>query len=401
MRANGIFPVLLAALGLGACNDVYRQWDDDISYAAAEALLASGTRRVDLALVPAPGFMLAQSFEIELDHELFDDELIAGPLRSTIARDPSGACRGSFALASPGVEVRFDEAVTFFDGDEACEDFVARVEGLLAAGATPRIVAMRQPAAIPQDPEDPVFFATLLAIDAEDVDPGAVVELELNVEPDNRLECDLLADRPSDCAGAVRVLDQVVGVSFEETEVETEDPLDLIYVDVEGTVLAVEPNERAVVLNDGVRVRFVDATAVEGGTLDEMEDRIALGDEVTIEARTVVQPTTPIALVAIEVSFSAQPAESPQLERPSIVVTGTVLDVEPDLGLVTLGLATDVLVRKGTVVEGDFERLTELDRAIGSGEIVTVEAVGPVAAREPRLVVAADTLRLFARSPQR
>lgn len=398
MRANHLITGLVTALALGACDDdAYRRFDSDISYAAAEALLARGPRRLDLELAPAPGFMLAHAFQIEVDDELLDDELLAGPLRSAITLDDADVCSGSLALAAPDVVVRFDASVTSF-GELDCAGFVARVGDILAIGSTPRIVALRRPAAVPQEPDDAVFFATTLKIDDVQVDPAALVEIELNVSPGNRLACDLLVDRPADCVGAVRLLDQTVAVSGEITEVETEDPTALIYLDVEGIVRNVDTNERALILDDGTLVRFVDATRLEGGTLDDVEARIAAGDEVAIEAETAVEASSPIALVAIEASFTSRPGSGGA--GPVIVVTGSALDVEPDLGIVTLGFGTDVLVTPETSIEGDFETLDELDRSLGGGTGVRVEAVGPIEAREPRLVVRADRLRLLAIPPQ-
>ncbi len=399
MRAHPSLLGLVTVLALGACDDgidAFHRFDSDISYAAAEALLARGPRRLDLKVAPAPGFLLAHAFEIEHDHELLEDEFIAGPLRSRVELDAGGACRGTLALAAPGVEVRFDESIT--ELDRRCLDFVSRVDELLASGATPRIVARRRPSAVPQDPDDPVFFATQLAIDEEDVDPAALVEIELNVSPENRLECDLLLDRPADCAGAVLLLDQVVAASHSVTEVEAEDPTELLYVDIEAVVRNVDPNERAVFLADGTIVRFVDATSVEGGTLADVQSRIAAGDEVLLEAETVVQAAAPIALIAIEASFEARPAG--EVEVPVVVVTGPALDASPELGLVTLGFGTDVRVTPETRLEGDFADLDALARSLGAGTLVRAEAIGPIEAREPRLVVRADSLRLLARAPQ-
>lgn len=396
MRAHSSLFGLVTVLALGACtNDVFRRYDSDISYAAAEALLARGPRRLDLKVVPAPGFLLPHAFEIEYDHELLDDEFLAGPLRSQLVM-ASDSCRGTLALAAPGVEVRFDESVTQFS--TTCADFVARVGDLLASGRTPRLVARRRPAPVPQRPDDPVFVATELVIAEQNVDPASIVEIELNVSPENRIECDLLLDRPADCVGAVRLLDQIVAASRSVTEVETEDPTELIYMNIEAVVRNVDPNERRLFLSDGTLVRFVDATSVEGGTLTDIASRIAAGDEVRIEAETVVQAATPIALIAIDASFATRP--DGDVDPPVVVVTGPALDVEPRLGIVTLGFGTDVLVTPETRLEGDFPDLDALARSLGAGTLVHAEAAGPIEAREPRLVVRADSLRLLARAPQ-
>lgn len=398
MLARSTF-VLGAALALGACHDGdgYRRFDRDISFAAAEALLAQGPRRIDLRVAPAPGFVLAHAFQLEEPDELFEDELLAGPLRSVITLEGADGCRGTLALGAPGVVVRFDETFTDFGG-QSCAELVARIEELLARGATPRLVARRQPAPVPQAPDDATFIASTLVIDEDNVEPAALAEIELNVQPENVLACDLLVDRPSDCAGAVRLLDQVVAVSHEITDVETEDPTEIMYVDVNDEVRNVDPNDRTLVLADGRRVRFVDATVIDGGTLGEIEERIAAGEAIRLDATTAVQPTAPIALVAIEASFSASPGGD--AGDQVIVVQGEVLDVEPELGLITMALGTDVRVTEQSAIEGDFESLDALDRSIGAGTLVRAEAIGPIEAREPRLVVRADRLRLAARAPQ-
>ena len=400
MRPSPITGALIAiALASGACDDEPRRgWDSDITLPEAQALLERGARRVDLEVSPQGGSSIANLLEIEHDHELLDAEHIEAEVLGFATLEDRGACRGTFALDVPGVEVRFDSAVTLFGGLEGapgCTAFVEHVEARLAEGARVRVEARRRPARVPQAPDDPSFFADAIILTDDDAG-DARAAIELNVGPENLGLCALLEAPPSDCTGVLDILGAPVIARAEVTDVEAEDPTELLYFDVEDRVVQIDANGRALILEDGTVLRIVDGTRLESGvvSLGEVEDRLLAGERIVVEGHAVLSPSAPTSLIGVELAIEASDGDGEPVAPRTIALSARVADVEPALRMIVLPFETDVLVDAMTVVDGDLTTLEELDEAIAAGAPVRAEVLGVLEILEPRGVVRADRLTL-------
>lgn len=399
MKPSRIIGVTAIALALGACNDEPRRgWDSDITLPEAQALLERGARRVDLELSPQGASSIANLLEIEHDDELLDAEQIEAEVLGFADLEDRGACRGTLALDVPGVEVRFDSAITHFGGlDDApgCTAFVEHVAARLGEGARVRVEARRRPAHVPQEPDDPTFFADALILTDDDAG-DARAAIELNVGPENIGLCALLAERPSDCTGVLDILGAPVVAREDVTEVEAEDPTELLYFDVEDRVVQVDANGRALILEDGTILRVVDGTRFDDGVvgIDTVEERVIGGEGVVVEGLAVLSPSAPTSLIGVELSLEAVELDDDDVAPRTIALSSRVVDVEPELGVIVLPSATDVLVDAMTFIDGDLTSLEELDQSIAAGAPVRAEVLGVLEVLAPRGVVRADRLTL-------
>ena len=400
MKSSRIIGVIAIALALGACNDEpHRGWDSDITLPEAQALLERGARRVDLELTPQGESSIANLLEIEHDDELLDAEQIEAEVLGFADLEDRSACRGTLALDVPGVEVRFDSAITHFGGlDDApgCTAFVEHVAARLGEGARVRVEARRRPARVPQDPDDPTFFADALILTDDDADDDARAAIELNVGPANIGLCALLAERPSDCTGVLDILGAPVVARQDVTEVEAEDPTELLYFDVEDRVVQVDANGRALILEDGTVLRVVDGTRFDDGVvgIDAIEERVIGGEGVVVEGLAVLSPSAPTSLIGVELTLEAVELDDDDVAPRTVALSSRVVDVEPELGVIVLPSETDVLVDAMTFMDGDLTSLEELDEAIDAGAPVRAEVLGVLEILEPRGVVRADRLTL-------
>lgn len=388
---------IVLALAIGGCDDEpHRGYDSDISFPEAQALMERGPRRLDLVLTPEGASSLAHLVEVEEDDELLDDEQIEADLVGFAELEMRGACRGVLALDVPGVQVRFDSAVTRFGGLEdapGCTAFVENVTERLDEGGAVRVEARRRPPPAPQDPDDASFFAeALLFVGDEGGSPAA---LELNVAPANLKPCALLAERPSDCSGALTILGADVVARDGLTEVAAEDPTELLIFDVEDRVVSVDANANALILEDGTPLRIVDGTRFDGELrLGDVEESLASGGAMQVEGDAVLSASAPTSLLGIELALHPIEVEEDDVEPGTIALTGRVMAVEPRLGVVLLPFDTDVIVDAMTILDGDFTDLEDLDRFVDAGAPVRAEVLGSVEPLEPQRVIRADRLTL-------
>lgn len=386
------------ALAISACDDEpHRGYDSDISFPEAQALIERGPRRVDLVLSPGAGSSTAHLLEVEHDDELFDDEQIEAELLGFAELEDRGACRGMLTLDVPRVEVRFDSAVTVFRGLEeapGCTAFVEHVAARLAEGARVRVEARRRPARAPHDPDDATFFADAIVL-TDDAAGDALAAIELNVGPASVTPCALLAEPAPDCSGALTLLGAHVITRFDVTEVEAEDPTELLLFEVKDRVVQVDANAPALILEDGTLLRVVDGTRFDGDMrVADVEDRLASGGSILVEGDAVLSASAPVSLIGIELALHPIEGDEDDVGPRTIALSGRVTDVEPRLGVLVLPFETDVVVDAMTIVGGDFTDLDALDRAIGAGAPVRAEVLGVMETLEPRSVVRADRLTL-------
>lgn len=396
----GRFSVVIAVmLALGCNGEPRRGTDSDVSFPEAQALLERGPRRLELSLSPEGGVSLARSFEIESDDELLHDEEIEAELLAFAELDKRGACRGTLTFDVPGLEVQFDSAVTRFSGpDEApgCTAFVEYVRERLAEGRRIRLEARRRPARVPQDPDDRTFFAELLRLVDDDADDSRAV-LELNVGPEHLTPCARVAEGGSDCEGALTIFGAPLVTRRGMTDIEVEDPTELLIYDLEERVVAVDVRGDALILENGTALRVVDGTRFDGDVrVADARDHLARGGAMKVEGEAVLSARAPMSLIGIELELHAmEPDEDDELEPESVALSGRVMAVEPRIGRVMLPFDTEVLVDAMTVLDGELDSLDTLERLLDAGHSVRAEVLG---VREPpgdrAVVVRADRLTL-------
>lgn len=395
-------PMFVALAGTACQDDPHRGWDSDISFPEAQALLERGPRRLDVELPSTnAGPTTAHRLEVEEDDELLDDEVIEAELLSFATLEDAGACRGTLTLAVPGVEVHFDSAVTRFGGlDDApgCTAFVEYVQTRLAEGHRLRVEARRRPARTPQDRADTLFFADALILSDDDAGDGKS-RLELNVTPSNLRSC-AVAETPSDCVGALELFGASVIAQRDVTEIEAEDPTELLLFDLDERVMRVDAAQGALLLADGRVLRVLDGTQIDDdgvANVDDVEARLMAGERVVVEGEAVLSASAPTSLLGIELALHSAPfdEDDEDIEEPrAIVLHDQVVDVDPASGVILLPFATDLMVDTMTRIEGDFDDLAALDQAIGAGLNVRAEALGVTEATSPRHIVRADRVTL-------
>lgn len=419
MSTNPSGPLLASALLLLAlgCDDPKRSYDTSISFPETQVLLERGARRLSLEVQPAAGYVLVDELRVRSDDELLDNELLTVRVEESAFREltTEGGCAGTIAGTPAGL-IRFDEDFTTFqsnDADITCGDFVSLLTDLVEGGNAPLLTASRTPSPLPQDPDDPVFFAQDLTIAEQDSSPDEGRDIRLNADADSLETCAGMS-APFDCVGALRLLDEPFISVDGVTELSTSFPLELIIFHLEDApVRSASPTSGQLVLTDGTIVSVVDGTQISGAkpngeppsdtqltTAQAVESALAAGEVVVVSGHAVLQTSLPIQLVGIELDLQIDTSATPPPENQTIAFQAPVLDVAPEVGIITLPLETDVRVTKATAIEGDYTNLASLDDVVGNGGAVRAEVVGTVEETEPRLVVLAKSVRLTARPVQ-
>lgn len=332
-RARGAGVLVLAAWAAGGCEDrgetpeeteADRPTQEALTFAEFEETLATGTRRVEIELVP--GTLVAREVEVHDDEALDDQEEI----ESRVAAIDVLNGEAVLTLAVGGIRVPFDrftalrrrvdeglffiEREPFLDGDVfvvgpeplTFDEFVDRVRLDLALGVGPIVSVRRDPFPPPAAPDPTVFVP--LVIDLES-DLAEEATLEVNVPPG---ALDVAADPPP--LATLQALALPIAV-VEDTDLELPDERAL---DFAGFVAAVDADAGILVLEEGPLVRLVPETEIDPGaepaieTLDRLEDLLALAETVRVEGEAIVTDLEPSTLTAAEVRFElAEPGEPP------------------------------------------------------------------------------------------
>lgn len=333
--------------------------------------LDSGPRRVEIKV--APDGLEARKVELEEPEELNDEEKVESPVTAVEA----GGGAGTLTLALGDLRVGFDGTTRFEvegddgDGDVSLEQFVERLEAVLAEGRQPFVEAERNPPAEPQAPDDATFFAGKLELEEPDDDR----KIEMNVDRDN-LE---LNDAPPPAAW-ITVLGLRIEIREGVTELEEKEDRPEEGAEFESLVATVDPGANTFTLEDGTVVRVVTGTQIEEdddedelGSLQEVADALAAGQPVEAEGEGIVESLDPRTVVASEVEFEVEDEDDAEEADPAgtFQFEDSVTGVDLDAGTFTL--------ESGAVVEMTGE--TEIDP---EGDLLTLEDVaGAVVAGDP------------------
>lgn len=365
-RRHAPLVAVLAGLFLG-CSDTTApslesgaiQFSRDITLPELGDALSAGPSRIEIEIL-ADGGLVAREVELETDDELFDREEIESP----VAGVESGASSGTLILALGNLRVDFDETTRF--RSEGSDDltvtaFVDRIDAALAEGRMPPVEAKRAPPLVPQDPDDPSFFATELRLNDEADEP----EIEINVDGDN-----LVTNNAPPPDGWIAVLGLMIELRVSEgvTEIEAEmDDLDDEF-EFEGLVAQVDVVDQTVTLQNGTVIRLVDRTKIdrEPGdddqlhSLQEVAAALDAGQLVEAEGEGIAETTDPLVVIAIEVEF--------EIEDEDDGIPGAQ-EFEGQIDAVNL---TD---RTFTLSGGTIVRFTDETRVAQDGDLLTLEAV--------------------------
>ncbi len=362
------------------------RFSEEITVTQLRDALIAGPRRVEIKLVP--GSLVAREIELERPEELFDEEEIEGRIT---AIDPAG----SVTLELAGLQVGFTASTRFRaeDSDDlTLAEFVQRVQDDLAAGKLPPVEAKRDPAADPQDPDDPTFIAEELELDDEADEP----EIEINVDGDNLLDpgtgdCDATA------LACLRVLAVTVAIQDGVTELEEETDEAAGKQEFEGIVAAVDPVGGTVTLMGGAVIRIVEGTEIEFddddedelASLDEVAQALTAGFIVEAEGKGVVETADPLTIVAIEIEFEI---EDDADDLPGAVeFEAMVTSVDPAARSFTLANGTEVTLADDAIIEteGDLLTLEAVETALAANQPVRAEGDAIVVSMGPPLVLEA------------
>lgn len=385
----------IALTGAMACGDSMTgpgdgtiRFSEQISLETLQTEVDQGARRVEIKLLR--GTLIAREVELEEAEERADREEV----KSRVTAIDGGA--GTLTLALGGLVVTFDASTEFrLEGGAGIDlaGFVSRVDGDLAGGGSPSVEAKRTPAAVPQAPEDPTFFATRIEIDDEADEP----EIEIDIDGDNLVAN---ASPPPDAILTVLGLPIEIRASDGTTELERERDRDDDETEFEGIVSSVDEAAGTATLADGTIIRIVQGTEIERegdddnlASLGAVAAALAQGALVEAEGDGFVESTDPRTIVAKEVEF--------EIEDDSDDIPGNVdfesdvVSVDEGAGSVTLANGTVVRIDAGTRIDDDDDgdrlgSLAEVAAAIGQGERVVADGEGIVESTSPRVILAKE-----------
>lgn len=389
----GLATLLLAASG---CNDDSTgpnvpnlpgatRFSEEITVTQLRDALIAGPSRVEIKLVP--GSLVAREVELERPEDLFDDEEIESRIT---AIDPAG----TVTLELAGLQVGFNASTRFrAEGsvDLTLAEFAQRVEDALAMGTQPPVEAKRNPAADPQDPDDPTFIAEELELDDEADEP----KIEINVDGDNLLDPGA-ADCDAAALACVRVLAVTVAIQDGVTELEAKTDDAAGEREFEGVVTAVDPVAGEVTLMGGATIRIVEGTEIELdddgdelASLDEVSQALAAGSIVEADGKGVVEIADPLTIVAIEIEFEIE--DNADDVPGAVEFEATVATVDPTAGSFTLANGTEVSLAVDVIIENDGDLLTleAVEAALTGNQPVRAEGDAVVVSIGPPLVLEA------------
>lgn len=403
LAQRSIRMTLVAALALSAtaCGDddrldldARRRATRGISSVEAQALLERGPKRVFVELDPEGPAGRLRELEIRDDHLLFAEERVYGRLEAPGALAEEG-CRGTLPLV-PGVEVRFDGAITRFETEgteRSCADFATRLSALTEGGQPVWVMAGRQPGRFPRAPGDASFVAQRLRLERAAADDDWQ-RLELNVGPANLRRCAEVAADTESCVSALEVLGQTLIATRERTRLGTRFPAELILVDLDDQrVRRASVETREITLVDGAVVRLVDGTRIENGvevadplaSLEELVAALDAGESARLGGGAMVMAGTPLTLLADRIRIERTDAADEPLDEVS-VVQGFVDAVSPGAGTLRLRDGTTVQLGDDTELEGELADLSALAEALENDVRVRADVLGTTTA--PRTIQA-------------
>ena len=366
---------------------VLPQFSQQITLPEFEDAVASGPARVEIKLVN--GSLVAHEVEVKESEELFDEEEIESRIS---AIDPAGSV--TLTLGG-GFTIGFNASTDFEaeDGQHiSMQDFITRVQDVLALGRNPAVEAKRSPAALPQDPNDATFVADELELDDEADDQ----KIEINVDGDNLASN---ASPPPDAILTVLGLAVELNVSGGVTELESEVDDDNSERDFEGIVESV--NGSSFTLTDGTVIEIAIGTEVDDaddsdelGSLGEVAVAVANGLIVEAEGEGDVTGTNPLTITAKEVEFEVEDVNDDLPGALEFQDRVTSVDVAGR----TLTLANGAVVQVATdqLIDplGDLLSLQATDVAVQAQRLVRAEGHAELVSAGPPMVLNALSIKI-------
>lgn len=252
------------------------------------ALAGGDANRIEIELFP--GELVAREVHVEADDA--EEKIVSG----VTAIDPA---QGTVTTELGGLIVSYGAATRFRTESESHESraaWEALVQSEIAAGRRPLIEARRNPAGMPQAPDDPSFTAADLRLEDESDEP----KIEIYVDDDNLVS-----------GGASEVVLRVLGLSItvnDRTRLGPDDDGGAgqpsgASVEFEMGVASVDAAAGTLTLSNETVVRVTAATAIspEGDllTLESAAAAVIQGRPVRAEGRgTVESAASPVVIVA-------------------------------------------------------------------------------------------------------
>ena len=229
-----------------------------------------------------------------------EQDSVEDSVRDTLHWDGSGSDGDSSAMG-------FGE-----HGPLPAAEFVARVQAALAAGEHPAVVALRQPPANPQAPDDATFMAQQLRLDHEADHP----RIEMNISSAN---FQTNGSPPPDGWLQLLGLKIALDVSGGITHLELSTPEAEGERHFRGVVQSVDQGASTVTLTDSTVIRIVAGTRIESAdqheapdatelaTLADVQAALTAGKSVVCRGEGVLDTASPAVWDAIEVEFRIAP----------------------------------------------------------------------------------------------
>ena len=378
-------------LALGACgsDDIVGPLDggtpfvQQLQLPGFEESVLQGPSQVEVALLP--GGLTARELSVRDDGESPEERI-----QSRIVGLSLSEGGGTMTVALGELGISFDQETRFWiQGDEVSrEAFVQEVQGALAEGHEPPVVAERLAPADPQDPGDGSFVALGVGLAGE-----GSPNIRLNVDADN---LEVLTDPQEDEPDAwLTLLGLRIGIRVRDgtTEIEAHHHDFERVEDFEGRVAAVNLDAGSFTLQDGVVVRVLDRTEIlhEEGLLSSLA---AVAEALQAEQAVVawglggVEGVEPLRLAALKVAFKVRGEEEPVAEEFEGVVTAAHLETSS----FTLGDGTVVVISDATeVVAGNDlspHTLAGVAEALEAGRRVVAWGHGEFEGDEARMIAA-------------
>ncbi len=365
-----------------------KQFFEEITLGQFEEAIASGPASVEIKLGEG---LVARSVEVDGPGAEGDDEEILARVLNVDVTD----ALSSLTLDLNGLAIQFGAATEFRIGDDNVSfgAFVEHLNAILAEGHEPWVKAERPRPDVPQDPDDPTFFATDLRL----VDGHDHQKLEVFVDGDNLL----INDTPPPDAWL-----EVFGVKIElristgETELE-EKRDEARKHEFEGVVHSVDPEDGQVILESGTVLIFGDGSEIVQhdqedddhsddrtlGTLSAVQEALDAGETVFVFGNGIVQGEGPLTLLVIEAKFEIEPPPMAEFE-------GIVNEVSVDEGFVVLDDGTKIVIEGDDVIESGDDgtdhllTLAAVQEAVAAGDTVKAEGHGVIESESPHVILA-------------
>lgn len=364
---------------------------EQLSLTGFEEALLGGTAQVEVALMA--GGLTASELVVRVEERSPEERVQS----RVIAVDATPGSE-SLTIALGHHEIAFDGDTRFWiAGEELTRgDFLEELQGAVAEGHEPPVVAERLTSDLAQDPDDATFVADGVALTGEgapsirldvDADNVEVVPSPQGDEPDAWLT--LLGLRVQ-----LRVRDGTTKIESHHHDFEKLE-------EFEGLVASVDVAAGSFTLESGVVVRVLDRTEISDGegllaSLGAVAEALAGEHDVLAWGRGGVEGVEPLRLAALKVAFKVRTEDEPAAAE----FEGEAVAVDVPAGELTLGDGTVVVVSEATEVVAHTDHsphtLAGVAEALEAGRRVLAWGHGEPAAEEPHRIAAA---RLVLKTP--